>query len=75
MKLYMHYQYSNEMQIDENVQSYAFLSFVGYLTRYAIESPACVTWRGLQVELRAIKNNAKMNPGQSFLFLFVEVLI
>ena len=43
--------------------------FEGYLTRYAIDSPAYLGWRQLQVELR--KGNPKMNLG--FMFKFAEV--
>lgn len=44
--------------------------FLGYLTRYAIDSPAGCGWRGLQAELK--KSDSKMNYG--FIFKFVEVL-
>jgi len=62
------------MQIDENFVCFSVICFLGHLTRYAIESPACLAWRRLQVELRAIKSKSKINPGQSFLFLFIEVI-
>ena len=44
--------------------------FLGYLTRYAIDSPACCGWRGLQAELK--RSDSKMNYG--FMFKFAEVL-
>lgn len=43
--------------------------FEGYLTRYAIDSPAYLGWRQLQVELK--RGNPKMNLG--FMFKFAEV--
>lgn len=70
-----HHPYNNNANWKKsNVICFSVICSLGYLTRCAIDSPACVAWRGLQAELKIIKsnNNSKINPG--FLFAFVEVL-